>query len=577
MFSQRAEKLINAILDGEASEEHVVELQRLITDDENLIEELADRICEHRLLGLIHQPFDPQRCTDAVMECIARTERTETNAILDRVLMGSPRSDASPADDPPVTRPSSESKQHAREDFLRRVLVASLICALVISLGFLTFSAKEASETSTRNASVSVSNYPVATVLLEDDCVWPNGNRIAEGERLEPGIVELELGTLALRFDGGAELILVGPAKIDLQSAGSVAVGFGDVVVHAADGAEGFIVTTPTSEVVDLGTEFAVSVDPSGATEVHVLDGEVSYRGLDSPADHPGVARAGQGIAIDKRGPPRAVPMKSPRFHDLIRRAAPQPRTDLLHAYDGFNYSPGILPLNESTVGQGWSGPWRIRTELERRSPTLGQEDEILEIVHGEMKVQWPIPGGRLGALKLPAGGAYFVRPMKKGIDLGRSSVTFFSLMVRETKRPGQLSGGPKERLRLTFRSTDDYFGQAVSFGHSSGYRPTVRTGNGIMHRSPHVLPPEQTTLWIGKVVSRERGEDEIYFRVYGEDDVLDYAEPATWHVVTRGLQLDAHLDLVLLSSEGITTRLLDELRIGPTWRSVAPMNGDQQ
>ena len=60
--------------------------------------------------------------------------------------------------------------------------------------------------------------------------------------------------------------------------------------------------------------------------------------------------------------------------------------------------------------------------------------------------------------------------------------------------------------------------------------------------------------------------------RVYGEQDVLGYAEPATWHVVTRGVELDAHLDCVLLSSEGKTSRIVDELRIGPTWRSVAPM-----
>ena len=163
------------------------------------------------------------------------------------------------------------------------------------------------------------------------------------------------------------------------------------------------------------------------------------------------------------------------------------------------------------------------------------------------------------------------MRPMTKSIRLDRDGVVFFSLMVRETERR-TASDRPRERLRLTLRSSDDYDGEAISFGHGPGYRPAVQTGDGISHTSPLVLPPEQTTLWIGKIVSRKQGEDEIFFRVYGEEDVLGYAEPATWHVVTRDVELNANLDLVLISSEGKTARVVDELRIGPTWRSVAPM-----
>jgi hypothetical protein len=243
----------------------------------------------------------------------------------------------------------------------------------------------------------------------------------------------------------------------------------------------------------------------------------------------------------------------------------------LLIAYEGFNYSPGVLPLAESTVGKGWAGPWRKRLPNERALPSEDSSPDQFEIVHGEMNVTWPVPGGRLGALKLAGGGVYYVRPMTKRIRLDRDGVTFFSLMVRETERRTQ-SDLPRERLRLTLRSSEDYEGEAISFGHGPGYRPVVSTGDGISHTSPLVLPPEQTTLWIGKIVSRAQGEDEVFFRVYGEEDVLDYAEPATWHVVTRDVELDANLDLVLLSSEGKTARLVDELRIGPTWRSVAPM-----
>jgi hypothetical protein len=143
--------------------------------------------------------------------------------------------------------------------------------------------------------------------------------------------------------------------------------------------------------------------------------------------------------------------------------------------------------------------------------------------------------------------------------------------MVRETSRP-EGKKRLRERLRLTFREQDDYYAQYLSFGHGTGYQPRVRTSDDLLFSSPMVLPPEQTTLWIGKVVARANGDDEIYFRVYGEADALGYAEPATWHVASRGVRLDSHFDCVLLSSEGMAERLVDELRIGPTWRSVAPI-----
>jgi len=451
----------------------------------------------------------------------------------------------------------------------RRWLAVAASVAIIAGIGILA-SRQPAGKVADDNSSPIATGFPVATMLLAEDCHW-QGDDLNEGERLDAGRVELESGTAVLRFDGGAELVLVGPALIDLQTSASVLVHHGDVVVRATDGAEGFVVLTPTSQVVDLGTEFAVKVSPDGATEVHVLDGQVSYRGVNAADELSKILRAGEGVAIDHKGRPSAVPMDSPRFQEFIQRINPRARVDMLFAYEGFNYSPGVLPLGESTVGKGWAGPWRKRLPKERTLPTEDSSPDQLEIVHGEMNVTWPVPGGRLGALKLPSGGVYYLRPMKRKINLDRDDVTFFSLMVREAQRHID-SKHPRERLRLTLRSSEDYDGNAISFGHGAGYRPTVSTGNGVVHASPLVLPAEQTTLWIGKIVARKLGDDEIFFRVYGEADVLDYAEPATWHVVTRGVDLDASLDLVLLSSEGKTARLVDELRIGPTWRSVAPI-----
>ena len=564
MLPTRIDELINAVLDGEASEHDVAELQSLVDNDTKLASHLADRISEHRLLGLIHQPFDSAMCEDAIMSAICQEDQSATDAIIGRIQ-------ESRNDEQIVLAPKA-SLLHVRTKYVAAVI--GVVTSLALVLGVLFYPdlvGNKRIESMSHDPTDVKLDTPIATLLLDQDCLWATEGEFGEGVRLPPRRVELENGTAVLRFDGGAELVMVGPSAIDLKSAAAVAVQRGDVVVRATDGAEGFVVLTPTSEVVDLGTEFAVKVNRKGKTEVHVLEGEVSYRKIDAPDDLVKILRAGEGVAIGKDGHPAAVPMNSPRFKDYLRKMNPRSRTDLLIAYDGFNYSPGILPLAKSTVGIGWAGPWRRRTSFERTLPSEDASPDRFEIVHGQMNVTWPVPGGRMGMLKLDAGNSYYLRPLKKSINLDRDGVTFFSLMVRETTRPATQTK-PRERLRLTFRCLSDYYADYVSFGHDSGFQPQVRTGDGVLHTSPMVIPADQTTLWIGKIVSNVRGEDEIAFRVYSEKDVLGYAEPATWHVVTRNVESNSRFDCVLLSAEGTAERIVDEIRIGPTWRSVAPM-----
>ena len=570
MLTPRADELINAILDGEAFEKEVVELQSLVGADDQLASQLADRIAEHRLLGLIYQPFDSEMCVNSIMDAICREEQSVTERIVESVFESETVDShflqaVQPTDDQALASVATKKYLLGLTGGVAfSVLVAGMAWFLVSLFG--------------RDARNSIAHWnrtvdeqfdkPVATLLLEEDCIWKSGVELGEGQRLAAQSLDLRSGVAVIRFDGGAELVMTGETSLLLLSAGSAELRRGDVVVRAEDGAEGFELGTPGSPLTDLGTEFAVRVDRVGTTEVHVLDGEVEY----VKGDSRDVLSAGKAIRF--AGSTKAVEdveLNSPRFAEVVKRVNPQPQPHRMLVYEGFFYEPGLLPLRQTTKGKGWAGPWRLRLRKERKLPTDESSPKYFEIVHGQMNITWPVPGGRQGMLKLPSGGVYYVRPLQRSIDLDSDRVTYFSLMVRETERPTDAKP-PRERLRLTFRASSSYFDEWVSFGHGPGYRPRVQSGPGVSHTSSVVLPPEQTTLWIGKIVSRERGEDEIYFRVYGEEDVLGYAEPADWHVVSRGVDLNARLDRVLLSSDGVTARIVDELRIGPTWRSVAPM-----
>lgn len=409
------------------------------------------------------------------------------------------------------------------------------------------------------------SGSPVATVLLSENCVWKDRENLPEGSRLAAGRLQLASGTAILRFDGGAEAVLRGGTTLELQTAMQARLVSGEVVIRAEGDANGFTLLTPASELTDLGTEFAVKVNPTGVTELQVLDGQVAYGG--------DIANAGHALRLQNGKSAEAIPLTAPRFADIVKETAPRERRDLMTHYEGFHYDEGRYQTGEIKRGIGWAGPWRLRQGIELRNPNETDSTTDMRIVHGGLSVPWPIPGGRLGGLEMPAGRSFRIRPMQRGIEMAADGITYFSLMTLEPDHsPRKLPTRPQEGVRLTFRSSADYWGPLLSFGWDKKLQPHIQAGAAGAFVSPAQIPDAQSLLWVGKIIRRSHGEDEVAFRIYGQEDTLDYAEPPTWHVASRGLHLDAVFDLVMLSSTGTSPRIVDELRIGPTWRSVVPI-----
>ncbi|MGE3808818.1 MAG: FecR domain-containing protein, partial [Gemmataceae bacterium] len=231
----------------------------------------------------------------------------------------------------------------------------------------------------------------VATLLFADDCEWRREEKLVEGQRLCAGPLQLERGLALLRFDGGAAVVVEGPTELQLESRGSARLASGKVTVRAPAVAAGFTIRTPASDVVDLGTEFALVVERDGATEVHVLEGEVAYAKPGTPQEYAELLKAGQAIRYDQaRGElPRVVPLNAPRFNELLSQAKIGPRDDLLHTHEGFNSPVGLLPLDQADGGIGWAGPW---------GPTPGTKAGYkgdLTIAFAKLDVPWPVQGGR--------------------------------------------------------------------------------------------------------------------------------------------------------------------------------------
>ncbi|PQO43487.1 LamG-like jellyroll fold domain-containing protein [Blastopirellula marina] len=114
---------------------------------------------------------------------------------------------------------------------------------------------------------------------------WRDDERLAIGRLLQARKVELETGEAEITFDSGASVTLVGPAALSLNSSSAATLHYGKAWANVPMPAIGFTIDTPTAEVEDLGTRFALNVAETGDSDIVVLEGEVrvgSRIGLDA-------------------------------------------------------------------------------------------------------------------------------------------------------------------------------------------------------------------------------------------------------------------------------------------------------
>jgi len=145
-------------------------------------------------------------------------------------------------------------------------------------------------------------------------------SRLSVGTPLAARRVFLDQGLAEITFGDGAVLVLEGPAQLELKSASRGFLHSGRAVAQVPPKAVGFVLETARADVLDLGTEFGVSVDGAGDTLVQVFDGVVVTDFKDGkPSAEGRRLTAGQavGIAAPAGSAPRDLPFARERF---IRR-----------------------------------------------------------------------------------------------------------------------------------------------------------------------------------------------------------------------------------------------------------------
>ncbi len=131
-------------------------------------------------------------------------------------------------------------------------------------------------------------------------------------------------GSVQLRSQTGAEMIVQAPAVFNIQSAERVLLKMGTCSVYAPDGAEGFQVLTPKAVVVDKGTRFSIHVNETGEADVEVIEGAAELFAIDEKAQPQAdglMLAAGEGRLVNSLG--KITPGNTGQFGHTYRASLP--------------------------------------------------------------------------------------------------------------------------------------------------------------------------------------------------------------------------------------------------------------
>ncbi|MEP4077246.1 LamG-like jellyroll fold domain-containing protein [Haloferula sp.] len=123
---------------------------------------------------------------------------------------------------------------------------------------------------------------PMATLQRVENLDWGMVDDFEVGEQFQAGAtLNFRSGLLELELNGRGRMVVEGPAHLEFPEPGLALLKYGRIVMRATKAGHGYRVETSQGSIVDLGTEFGVSVGADGRVETHVLEGQVEAVGQD--------------------------------------------------------------------------------------------------------------------------------------------------------------------------------------------------------------------------------------------------------------------------------------------------------
>jgi hypothetical protein len=109
-----------------------------------------------------------------------------------------------------------------------------------------------------------------------------------------------------------------------------------------------------------------------------------------------------------------------------------------------------------------------------------------------------------------------------------------------------------------------------MGFGVLSDFLPNVAGQQGnVAGTTP--IAAGRPYLFVAKLVTSRSAPEQLFLKVYADDEAVDRDEPERWTVVGRSYRLTSPITAIHLYNGTECAYAIDELRIGTSWRSVTP------
>lgn len=275
----------------------VLLLEGQITDEDQ--RELGEMLTAHKDARDLYREY-------VAIDRILNSRMYRSDALLDESSLGRA---------PMVALPSNrrDSRHAWKAVAAATVLMTAIVVMGIVVMNFVSFWKADPE---------SLSEPIAARITKAENARWEDRKLPTQpGGVLHNGKAELKTGVVHLTTESGVELVLEAPVQFEFIGANRIRVDRGTLAACVPEEAIGFRLTTPTTDIVDLGTEFGVVVEGDGASEVHVFRGVVVARPL-----------AGEtAVPIYRSEAARIGPAADP-FSDRVRQHGGQ--TDDLVAID---------------------------------------------------------------------------------------------------------------------------------------------------------------------------------------------------------------------------------------------------